>query len=71
MAKPDYAHRMTDAELAQLERRISAIYQQAADELSDTVNAYFEQFEKRDAAMKDKLGGDMASLLDRPLPAGN
>lgn len=55
MAKPDYAHRMTDAELAQLERRISAIYQQAADELSDTVNAYFEQFEKRDAAMKDKL----------------
>lgn len=55
MAKPDYAHRMTDAELAQLERRISAIYQQAADELSDTVNAYFEQFEKRDAAMKEKL----------------
>lgn len=55
MAKPDYAHRMTDAELAQLERRISAIYQQAAEELSDTVNAYFEQFEKRDAAMKDKL----------------
>lgn len=55
MAKPDYAHRMTDAELAQLERRISAIYQQAADELSDTVKAYFEQFEKRDAAMKEKL----------------
>lgn len=55
MAKPDYAHRMTDAELAQLERRISAIYQQAADELSDTVNAYFEQFAKRDAAMKEKL----------------
>lgn len=55
MRKPDYAHRMTDAELAQLERRISAIYQQAADELSDTVNAYFEQFEKRDAAMKEKL----------------
>lgn len=55
MAKPDYAHRMTDAELAQLERRISAIYQQAADELTDTVNAYFEQFEKRDAAMKEKL----------------
>lgn len=55
MAKPDYAHKMTDAELAQLERRISAIYQQVADELSDAVKAYFEQFEKRDAAMKEKL----------------
>lgn len=63
MAKPDYAHRMTDAELAQLERRISAIYQQAADELSDTVNAYFEQFEKRDAAMKDKL--DAGEITDQ------
>lgn len=63
MAKPDYAHRMTDAELAQLERRISAIYQQAADELSDTVNAYFEQFEKRDAAMKEKL--DAGEITDQ------
>lgn len=63
MAKPDYAHRMTDDELAQLERRISAIYQQAADELSDTVNAYFEQFEKRDAAMKDKL--DAGEITDQ------
>lgn len=63
MAKPDYAHKMTDAELAQLERRISAIYQQAADELSDTVKAYFEQFEKRDAAMKDKL--DAGEITDQ------
>lgn len=63
MAKPDYAHRMTDAELAQLERRISAIYQQAADELSDTVKAYFEQFEKRDAAMKEKL--DAGEITDQ------
>lgn len=55
MAKPDYAHKMTDAELSKLERRIAKLYKEAADELTDTVNAYFEQFEKRDAAMKEKL----------------
>lgn len=55
MAKPDYAHKMTDAELANLEQRIAKLYKEAADELTDTVKAYFEQFEKRDAAMKEKL----------------
>ena len=53
--KPDYAHKMTDAELAKLEQRIAKLYKEAADELTDTVKAYFEQFEKRDAAMKEKL----------------
>ena len=55
MAKPDYAHKMTDAELAKLEQRIAKLYKEAADELTDTVKTYFEQFEKRDAAMKEKL----------------
>ena len=55
MAKPDYAHKMTDAELSKLEQRIAKLYKEAADELADTVKAYFEQFEKRDAAMKEKL----------------
>lgn len=55
MAKPDYAHKMTDAELAKLEQRIAKLYKEAADELTDTVKAYFEQFEKRDASMKEKL----------------
>ena len=55
MARPDYAHKMTDAQLAKLERRIAKLYKEAADELTDTVKAYFEQFEKRDAAMKEKL----------------
>lgn len=55
MAKPDYAHKMTDAELAKLEQRIEKLYKEAAEELTDTVKAYFEQFEKRDAAMKEKL----------------
>lgn len=51
----DYAHRMTDKQLAKLEWRIAKLYKEAADELTDTVKAYFEQFEKRDAAMKEKL----------------
>lgn len=55
MKKPDYAHKMTDAQLAKLENRIAKLYKEAADELTDTVKAYFEQFEKRDAAMKEKL----------------
>lgn len=55
MAKPDYAHKLTDKQLAELEQRIAKLYKEAADELTDTVKAYFEQFEKRDAAMKEKL----------------
>lgn len=55
MARPDYAHKMTDARLAKLEQRIAKLYKEASDELTDTVKAYFEQFEKRDAAMKEKL----------------
>lgn len=55
MAKPDYAHKQTDKQLAELEQRIAKLYKEAADELTETVKAYFEQFEKRDAAMKEKL----------------
>ena len=55
MVRPDYAHKLTDKQLAKLEQRIAKLYKEAADELTDTVKAYFEQFEKRDAAMKEKL----------------
>lgn len=55
MKKPDYAHKLTNEQLAKLEQRIAKLYKEAADELTDTVKAYFEQFEKRDAAMKEKL----------------
>lgn len=55
MRKPDYAHKLTDKQLAELEQRIAKLYKEAADELTDTVKTYFEQFEKRDAAMKEKL----------------
>ena len=63
MRKPDYAHKLTDAELAKLEHRIAKLYKEAADELTDTVKAYFDQFEKRDAAMKEKL--DAGEITDQ------
>lgn len=63
MAKPDYAHRMTDAQLAKLENSIAKLYKEAADELTETVQTYFEQFEKRDAEMKDKL--DAGEITDQ------
>lgn len=55
MARPDYAHKLTDKQLAELEQRIAQIYEQAAGELAETVETYFKQFTKRDAAMLEKL----------------
>lgn len=54
MPKPDYAHKWTDKQLAELEKRIAAEFKQAADELTATVNAYFTAFVKRDAEMAAK-----------------
>ena len=53
--KPDYAHRITNTQLSRLERRIAKLYKEAADELTDTVQAYFARTEKRDTAMKEQL----------------
>ena len=54
MKKSDYAHKWTDKQLAALEKRIAAEFKQAAEELTDTVNAYFAAFKKRDAEMAAK-----------------
>lgn len=52
----DLGHRLTDKELAKLEKRISSIYGKAAKGLQKTVDDYFAQFEKRDAEMKKLIG---------------
>lgn len=54
MKKSDYAHKWTDKQLAALEKRIAAEFNQAAEELTDTVNAYFAALKKRDAEMAAK-----------------
>lgn len=56
MPKPDAAHRATDDELAELERRIAKLYREAADELQETIETYFEKFKKRDEEMKALIG---------------
>ena len=56
MPKPDAAHRATDDELAELERRIARLYREAADDLQETIEDYFEKFKKRDEEMKALIG---------------
>lgn len=56
MATSDIGHKLTDAELAKLERRIAKLYRDAGKELQATIDAYFEQFAKRDEEMKALIG---------------
>lgn len=52
----DEAHVLTDKKLHKLENRIASEYKKAADELQDKIDAYFEQFRKRDAEQKALIG---------------
>ena len=54
--RPDYAHRMTDKELANLEKRIFQLYKEAKEELDKTVSDYFAKFQKRDEEIKKLVG---------------
>ena len=56
MANSDLGHKLTDKELANLERRIAKPYREAGEELQATIDAYFEQFKKRDEEMKALIG---------------
>lgn len=56
MANSDLGHKLTDVELAKLERRIAKLYREAGKELQATIDAYFEQFKKRDEEMKALIG---------------
>ena len=56
MATSDLGHQLTDKKLAKLERRIAKLYREAGKELQATIDAYFEQFQKRDEEMKALIG---------------
>ena len=56
MANSDLGHKLTDKELEKLERRIAKLYREAGEELQATIDAYFEQFKKRDEEMKALIG---------------
>lgn len=59
MPKSDEAHRLTDKELAALEKRIARVYQEARNDLDETVKAYFERFRERDEEMKALIGKEI------------
>ncbi len=50
------AHRRTDKELSDLEKRIAAEYKKAAEELQDKIDAYFERFKKREGCQHITAG---------------
>lgn len=56
MATSDLGHQLTNKKLAKLERRIAKLYREAGKELQATIDAYFEQFQKRDEEMKALIG---------------
>ena len=56
MPNEDLGHKLTDAKLAALERRIAKLYREAEEELQATIDAYFEQFARRDEEMKALIG---------------
>ena len=56
MPNEDLGHKLTDKELAKLERRIAKLYREAEKELQATIDAYFEQLKKRDEEMKALIG---------------
>lgn len=51
----DEGHRLTERELAELEKRIAGIYKEARDGLRKTIREYFEKFEERDRHQQDLL----------------
>lgn len=55
MPPSDLGHKLTDKELAKLERRIREAYREAADEMQDTINEYFKSFIERDNKMQQLL----------------
>lgn len=52
----DEGNELTEQELAELEKRIASIYKDAADELQETIDQYFESFAKRDDEIKALIG---------------
>lgn len=52
----DEGRKLTDIELAELEKRIRESYGKAVDDLKEIIDDYFEKFQKRDAEMRKLIG---------------
>lgn len=53
--RPDVGNDLTEKKLAALEKRISSVYSQAAQDMEGKIKAYFESFAARDAEQKKLL----------------
>ena len=51
----DKAHRLTDLKLEEVEKRLSAIYSRAENEIQQTADEYFSKFTKQDEAKRKLL----------------
>ena len=51
----DKAHRLTDEKLEEMEKRLSAIYSRAENEIQQTADEYFSKFAKQDEAKRKLL----------------
>src|SRR5574344_784307 len=51
----DTAHRLTDLKLEEMEKRLSAIYSRAENEIQKTADEYFSRFAKQDEAKRKLL----------------
>lgn len=51
----DLAHRQTEKELENLERRIAAMYRTASEEMRETIDAFFQTFTAQDAEKRAAL----------------
>lgn len=52
---PNELDRLTDAALAELEKKIHKLYKEAVDDMNKTISDYFQSFAKRDKEMKAAL----------------
>ena len=55
----DEGRKLTDIELAELEKRIRESYGKAVDDLKGIIDDYFEKFQKRDAEMRKLIGKEV------------
>lgn len=55
----DEGRKLTDIELAELEKRIRESYGEAVDDLKEIIDDYFEKFQKRDAEMRKLIGKEV------------
>ena len=51
----DYAHNYTDKQLEALEKRFQSVYRQAEKEVTEKLEKYLDQFQKKDAAKRKLL----------------